>query len=191
MYSYRKTAVFSPSALAMAVSGGPGQVDEESYIYEPRAEERRPPPLPDSVSPRLRQRFAAYGATVTCARGLVRIDTLSHFACNEAVLGDDDKALLQDFADAVAAEFSEAQVIVEGFADAAGNSGYNHRLSLERAGAIRDYLVNACGLLAERVHAAGHAETAERHAAKSQWNPGAEPGHVALIMDLSIAPAGL
>jgi peptidoglycan-associated lipoprotein len=132
----------------------------------------------------MEQRFAKYDATLTEMQGRLRVDTVAHFEFNKADLNDQDKAMLQDFAQVMKAHHSNAVVTVEGFTDPAGSSAYNKRLGQKRADAVRDYLVSTEGMSDTQVRAVSYGESRNR-----QVEPGAtrESGsnnrRVALVVD--------
>ncbi|MCF7220198.1 OmpA family protein [Marilutibacter chinensis] len=125
-----------------------------------------------------------HDALVTRMAGRTRVDTAAYFATNEAVLSEEAKPLLDDFANAVRSSHSSAVVTVEGFADPSGSAAYNKRLGQRRADAARDYLVNSAGLPAAQVRAVSYGEDENR-----QVRPGAtgEAGRdnrrIALVVD--------
>lgn len=124
-----------------------------------------------------------HDALVTRMAGRTRVDTAAYFTTGDATLGDQAKPLLDDFANAITSGHSTALITVEGFADPSGSTGLNKRLGLERAEAVREYLVTA-GLPAEQVRAVSYGEDENR-----QVRPGAtgEAGQdnrrVALVVD--------
>jgi len=138
----------------------------------------------DSLKADMEQRFAKYDATLTEMQGRLRVDTVAHFEFNKADLNDQDKAMLQDFAQVMKAHHGNAVVTVEGFTDPAGSSAYNKRLGQKRADAVRDYLVSTEGMPDTQVRAVSYGESRNR-----QVEPGAtrESGsnnrRVALVVD--------
>jgi peptidoglycan-associated lipoprotein len=138
----------------------------------------------DSLKADMEQRFAKYDATLTEMQGRLRVDTVAHFEFNKADLNDQDKAMLQDFAQVMKEHHSNAVVTVEGFTDPAGSSAYNKRLGQKRADAVRDYLVSTEGMPDTQVRAVSYGESRNR-----QVEPGAtrESGsnnrRVALVVD--------
>jgi len=138
----------------------------------------------DSLKADMEQRFAKYDATLTEMQGRLRVDTVAHFEFNKADLNDQDKAMLQDFAQVMKTHHSNAVVTVEGFTDPAGSSAYNKRLGQKRADAVRDYLVSTEGMPDTQVRAVSYGESRNR-----QVEPGAtrESGsnnrRVALVVD--------
>ncbi|WP_447735071.1 OmpA family protein [Rhodanobacter soli] len=138
----------------------------------------------DSLKADMEQRFAKYDASLTEMQGRLRVDTVAHFEFNKAELNDQDKAMLQDFAQVMKEHHSNAVVTVEGFTDPAGSSAYNKRLGQKRADAVRDYLVSTEGMPDTQVRAVSYGESRNR-----QVEPGAtrESGsnnrRVALVVD--------
>ncbi|AWV07126.1 OmpA family protein [Marilutibacter maris] len=127
---------------------------------------------------------AKHDALVTQMAGRTRVDTAAYFATNEAMLSEDAKPLLDDFANAIRSSHSSAMITVEGFADPSGSAAYNKRLGQRRADAARDYLVNSAGLPATQVRSVSYGEDENR-----QVRPGAtgEAGRdnrrIALVVD--------
>jgi outer membrane protein OmpA-like peptidoglycan-associated protein len=59
----------------------------------------------------------------------------------------------------VLAEFPEARIEVAGYTDSRGSAAMNQRLSLQRAEAVREFLVSEGGLSADRLTARGYGES--------------------------------
>jgi outer membrane protein OmpA-like peptidoglycan-associated protein len=81
------------------------------------------------------------------------------------VLFDYDKAILKPEAEqalkkvaVVLSQFPESQVTVEGYTDAKGAQSGNIQLSLERAQAVKDWLVKNGGVLASTISTKGFGE---------------------------------
>ena len=122
----------------------------------------------NSLQQDMQSHFAKYDAQITAMQGRIRVDTVAHFAFNQATLQDQDKAMLDEFAKVMREHHSDALVTVEGFADPAGPTAYNKRLGKKRADAVRDYLVNNDGMSASQVRAVSSGEAHNR-----QVTPGA------------------
>ncbi|HET7267886.1 MAG TPA: OmpA family protein [Oleiagrimonas sp.] len=122
----------------------------------------------NSLSQDMKQHFAKYDAQITAMQGRIRVDTVSHFAVNQADIGSQDKAMLDEFAKVMRKHHSDALVTVEGFADPSGSASYNKKLGEERAEAVRDYLVNQGGMAASQVRTVSYGEADNR-----QVKPGA------------------
>jgi outer membrane protein OmpA-like peptidoglycan-associated protein len=89
------------------------------------------------------------------ARGLVI--TLSGsilFASNKYALLETAMTKLDQVAEALKAQDSDKRMIVEGHTDSQGSDRINQPLSLNRAGAVRDYLV-AHGVESDKISAVG------------------------------------
>jgi len=80
-----------------------------------------------------------------------------HFAFDDAEVEEDVRPALDRFADLVQRHYNGAMITVEGFADPAGPTEYNRRLSHQRAESVREYLV-ARGLAETQVKAVGYGE---------------------------------
>ncbi len=138
----------------------------------------------DSLSQDMQQHFAKYDAQITAMQGRIRVDTVAHFAFDEATLEDRDKAMLDEFASVMKQHHSDALVTVEGFTDPAGSAAYNKRLGKERADAVRDYLVNQAGMAASQVRAVSYGEAGNRQVKPgASGSPGAPNRRVSLVID--------
>jgi peptidoglycan-associated lipoprotein len=134
----------------------------------------------------MQQRFAKYDAQITAMQGRINVDTAAHFAFGDATLRDQDKPLLDDFAKVIGQHHSDALITVEGFTDPAGSAGYNKRLGLKRAQAVRDYLVGTGGLNADKVRAVSYGEASNRQVEKGQIrDAGANNRRVTLVVDFA------
>lgn len=80
-----------------------------------------------------------------------------HFAFDAAAVEDDVRPALDRFADLVQRHYPGAMITVEGFADPAGPTAYNRKLSHRRAEAVREYLV-AQGVAEGQLKAVGYGE---------------------------------
>ncbi len=122
----------------------------------------------NSLSQDMKSHFAKYDAQITAMQGRIQINNIAHFAFDKATLRDQDKAKLNEFAKVMKQHHSDALVTVEGFADPAGPAAYNKRLGMQRANAVRNYLVNTEGMAASQVRAVSYGEARDR-----QIKPGA------------------
>lgn len=189
MRSYRRFAYVSLGVLAIAMGGCSDYVKKVDYnaaINELRANDQKQQQEIDALSQQMQQRFAAYDAKIAQMNGRIQVDTVSHFAFNDATLRDEDKPLLNDFAKVISSNFPEALVTVEGFADAAGGRAYNIRLGRARAEAVRDYLVKSGGLSPDKVRAVSYGKAENRQVLKGKWGEGAESNRrVTLVVDFA------
>lgn len=81
----------------------------------------------------------------------------AHFAFDDASVQQDARPALDRFAQVLQRHYPGAVITVEGFADPAGSTAYNRRLSQRRAEAVREYLV-ARGLPETQIRAVGYGE---------------------------------
>jgi peptidoglycan-associated lipoprotein len=80
-------------------------------------------------------------------------------------------------------------ITVEGFADPAGSRSYNRKLGMQRANAVRDFLVSS-GLAADQVRAVSYGEDSNRQVVKGASHArGADNRRVSLTVDATGAGA--
>lgn len=140
----------------------------------------------NSLSQDMQQHFAQYDTEITAMQGRIRVDTVAHFAFNQATLQDQDKAMLDEFAKVMRAHHTDALVTVEGFADPAGPTSYNKRLGEKRADAVRNYLVNNDGMDANQVRAVSYGEARNRQVKPGATRSAGEPNRRAsLVIDFA------
>jgi outer membrane protein OmpA-like peptidoglycan-associated protein len=140
----------------------------------------------NSLSQDMQQHFAKYDTQITAMQGRIRVDTVAHFAFNQASLQDQDKAMLDEFAKVMRAHHSDALVTVEGFADPAGSTSYNRRLGERRADAVRNYLVNNDGMDARQVRAVSYGEARNRQVKPGATRSAGKPNRRAsLVIDFA------
>jgi peptidoglycan-associated lipoprotein len=189
MHSYQRFAYVSLAALAVGLSGCQGYVkkaDFDSAIGQLRADQQKQQQEIDSLTQQMQQRFAQYDAKIAQMNGRIRVDTVSHFAFNDATLRDQDKPLLDDFAKIVSKNYPQAVVTVEGFTDSAGGSSYNMKLGRKRADAVRDYLVNNGGMSADQVRTVSYGKAMNREVLKGKSGDDGEPNRrVSLVVDFA------
>ncbi len=135
----------------------------------------------------LQSTFSGYDAQIAQLQGRIRVDMTAHFAVNKTDLRDQDKEALREFSNTIADFHPNILITVEGFTDPSGSAEYNKWLGLERAKAVRSYLISS-GLSADKVRAVSYGEDKER-----QVTPGAtgETGsanrRVALVIDYVVS----
>lgn len=140
----------------------------------------------DSLQQDMQSHFAKYDTQITAMQGRIRVDTVAHFAFNQASLQDNDKAMLDEFAKVMRAHHPDALVTVEGFADPAGSAAYNKRLGMKRADAVRNYLVNNDGMAASQVRAVSYGEAHNRQVKPGATRGAGEPNRRAsLVIDFA------
>src|SRR6185312_3078472 len=119
----------------------------------------------DAIKQQMQSQFAKYDSQITAMQGRVSIDTVAHFAFNSATLSEQDKPALQDFAATIGKYHPGVLITVEGFADPAGSRAYNKKLGMQRADAVRDFLISS-GLSADQVRAVSYGEDSNRQVAR-------------------------
>lgn len=143
----------------------------------------------DAIKQQMQSQFAKYDSQITAMQGRVSIDTVAHFAFNSATLDEQDKPALQDFAATIGKYHPGVLVTVEGFADPAGSRAYNKKLGMQRAEAVRDFLVSN-GLSADQVRAVSYGEDSNRQVAKGATrDQGRDNRRVSLTVDATGAGA--
>lgn len=143
----------------------------------------------DAIKQQMQSQFAKYDSQITAMQGRVSIDTVAHFAFNSATLDEQDKPALQDFASTIGKYHPGVLVTVEGFADPAGSRAYNKKLGMQRAEAVRDFLVSN-GLSVDQVRAVSYGEDSNRQVAKGATrDQGRDNRRVSLTVDATGAGA--
>jgi len=132
----------------------------------------------------LNRKFEGYDAEIAAVQGRLRVEMTAHFGYDKADLREEDKPALDQFTEVIRDHHSNVIVTVEGFTDPAGDAKYNQWLGLERAKAVREYLVNIGGLNAEKVRAVSYGEDTERLIKPGAWgSEGSANRRVALVID--------
>lgn len=125
-----------------------------------------------------------YDAAFNTERGALRIDTVAYFGTGDAKLGEQARQMLDEFAQAINANYANAMVTVEGFTDAAGPAELNQRLGQQRADAVREYLITQAGLHPAQVQAVSYGEAENRQVVPGATGTGGrENRRVALVID--------
>jgi peptidoglycan-associated lipoprotein len=89
--------------------------------------------------------------------GAIKVFTPVQFAFDDATVREEDKPMLDRFAEVVGRNYQGSKITVEGFADPAGSNAYNKALSTRRAESVKQYLTEK-GLAGE-LEAIGYGET--------------------------------
>ncbi|MGO4220522.1 OmpA family protein [Lysobacter sp. TAF61] len=148
----------------------------DSTVADLRATDQKLQSQIDSLSQK-------HDALVTQLAGRVRVETGAHFATGDASLNEEDKPFLDDFARVIKDNHSDALITIEGFTDPAGSAVANRRLGLQRAQAVRDYLVSS-GLGAQQVRAVSYGEDQNRQVrAGAIGDAGRDNRRVSLVVD--------
>ncbi len=144
----------------------------------------------NALSQQMQTAFAKYDTQITQLQGRIRVDTVSHFAFNSSKLGGQDKQILDSFARVIRTHHPNVLITAEGFADPAGSMGYNQRLGMQRARAVRSYLLSQ-GLSAHEVRAVSYGKLRNRQVIPGAWGPQGGPNRrVSLVIDFVAAGGG-
>ena len=181
-----RTTVLATSLMALGLAGCSQYVKKTDFntaIQQLQQKQQDQQQQIDSIKQQMQSQFSKYDAQITAMQGRVSVDTVAHFAFNSATLNDHDKPALQNFAETMSKYHPNAMITVEGFTDPAGSRGYNKHLGMERAKAVRDFLVSS-GLNADMVRAVSYGEDANRQVAKgASHDRGADNRRVSLTVD--------
>ncbi len=135
------------------------------------------------LSENLQSTFANYDAQIAQLQGRIRVDMTAHFAVNDAALREQDKDALREFSNTIADYHPNIIVTVEGFTDPSGPAEYNKWLGMERAKAVRSYLLTQ-GLSEKQVRAVSYGEDKERQIEPGATGTSGTPNRrVALVID--------
>lgn len=138
----------------------------------------------------LAAKFQKYDSQVSQLQGRVSVDMTAHFDYDKADLKAGDQQALDDFATVIREHHPAAVITVEGFTDAAGTAAYNQHLGLERAKAVRDYLVQHGNLDASMLRTVSYGKAKNRQVAPGAWGDQGGPNRrVALVIESAGAPA--
>lgn len=142
----------------------------------------------DEMTEQLSRKFEGYDARIIEFQGRLRVEMTAHFAYGGVALRTEDMAALDQFTDVIGDYHPNVLVTVEGFTDPAGSVEYNQWLGMERAKAVRNYLIKTGGLNADMVRAVSYGEDPARLVEAGAWGEaGAVNRRVALVIDY-IAP---
>ncbi|PWK84324.1 OmpA family protein [Fulvimonas soli] len=181
-----RTAALAAALLAVGLAGCSSYVkrtDFDAAIQQLQQKQQDQQQQIDAIKQQMQEQFSKYDAQITSLQGRVSVDTVAHFDFNSSTLREQDKPALQNFAQTLAKYHPDVLVTVEGFADPAGPAGYNQRLGMERARAVRDFLVSS-GLSADKVRAVSYGEARNRQVAKGAVREnGADNRRVSLTVD--------
>jgi peptidoglycan-associated lipoprotein len=143
----------------------------------------------DALQVELEELREDYDVTVTRLESGIRFATPVHFDFDRSEIRPEDTALLDRFAEVVAAYYDGALVTVEGFADPAGSAAYNRELSHRRANAVAAYLQDEGGLFPETMRTVGYGEDRQViPGAQGPGDAGLENRRVAFVIEF--APTG-
>lgn len=153
---------FGAGATASRSAGMPVAYKPVAYVTPaPVAPRAAPLPKPAPAPVISAAPIAAPVAAAAPRRVSFAADAL--FGFDQSTLRSDGKTALDTFARDVAGTRFEV-VVVEGHADRVGSTAYNQTLSMQRAEAVKAYLVSSGGFEAGKVSTAGLGETAPTQA---------------------------
>lgn len=112
-----------------------------------------------------------FGAKISMLEDGMHFMMPVNFAFDDATVKDQDHPILDRFAKVVTNYYPGTKITIEGFADPAGSSSYNVRLSQRRAEAVKSYLATQ-GLTTNELSTIGYGET--RLVTPKAW--GDQPG---------------
>ena len=132
----------------------------------------------------LAAKFQKYDAQVSQLQGRVQVDMTAHFDFDKAELKPTDQQALDDFATVMREHHPDAVITVEGFTDAAGSASYNQHLGLQRAKAVRDYLVQHGNLSTKTLRTVSYGKARNRQVVPGAWgDKGAANRRVVLVIE--------
>lgn len=138
----------------------------------------------DEMTDQLSRKFQGYDAQIAEFQGRLRVDLTAHFAYDDTALQPEDMEALDQFTDVISEHHDNVIITVEGFTDPAGSAEYNEWLGMERAKAVRAYLIKTGGLSEDQVRAVSYGEDASRLIDATAWgDDGAANRRVALVID--------
>ena len=181
-----RIAVLAASILAVGLAGCSNYVKKQDFSTAIQQLQQKQQDQQNQIDARRQQmqaQFSKYDTQITAMQGRVSVDTVAHFAFNSATLGDQDKPALQEFATTISKYHPNVLITVEGFADPAGSHAYNKHLGMERADAVRDFLVQS-GVNADQLRAVSYGSDTNRQVAKgASHDRGADNRRVSLTVD--------
>lgn len=183
-----RLATLAAAVIAVGLSGCSQYVKKSDYdaaISQLRQNDQHQQQEIDALSQQMQSTFAKYDARITQLAGRVKVDTVAHFAFNQSALRDQDKPMLDDFAKVIHGHYPQAVITVEGFTDPAGSRAYNKKLGMQRAQAVRDYLVQD-GLSDAQVRAVSYGEAKDRQVQPGATRDGGQSNRrVSLVVDFA------
>jgi len=125
----------------------------------------------DGLESDLRTLADDFDATVERLETAIRFHTPVFFAFDDATVREEDREVLERFADVMNAYYPGALITVEGFTDPAGPEEYNRRLGERRAEAVRSYLIEQ-EMGADRIRTVSYGEAQDRQVVPGAAGPG-------------------
>ncbi|BFI95178.1 MAG: hypothetical protein RSP_06880 [Rhodanobacter sp.] len=187
-----RVAMLAASILAVGLAGCSQYVKKDELnaaIQQLQQKQQDQQQQIDAIKQQMQSQFSKYDSQITAMQGRVSVDTVAHFAFNSAELSDQDKPALQNFAQTIRQYHPNVLITVEGFADPAGSRAYNQRLGMQRAEAVRDFLVSS-GIDANQIRAVSYGKDANRQVVKGATRDrGIDNRRVSLTVDSTGAGA--
>ncbi len=187
-----RMAVLTAGLMGLSLAGCSQyvkQTDFNTAIQQLQQQQQDQQQQIDAIKQQMQSQFSRYDAQITSMQGRVSIDTVAHFAFDSTTLNDQDKPALQNFAETMSKYHPGALVTVEGFTDPAGSSAYNRKLGMERANAVRDFLISS-GMTENQVRAVSYGKDVNRQVTKGATHDhGRDNRRVALVVDATGAGA--
>lgn len=94
----------------------------------------------------------------TTTYSIYAVDEAVLFASGKSDIQPDAKASLGEVCTSIAQHYPEGNIRVYGYADSVGTSADNKQLSMQRAEAVKSYLMSNCNLPAEKVSVVAEGE---------------------------------
>lgn len=116
----------------------------------------------------------------------LRFNVPVYFAFDDAMVEEEDQAVLDRFGAVAREYYPDALITVEGFTDPSGSAEYNLQLGQRRATAVAAYLVETSDMNDERIRAVSYGEDTRRLVMPENFGPGApgwENRRVVLVID--------
>ncbi|GAB3782346.1 OmpA family protein [Dyella agri] len=187
-----RIAVLAASILAVGLAGCSQYVKRDELnaaVQQLQQKQQDQQQQIDDIKQQMQSQFSKYDTQITAMQGRVSVDTVAHFAFNSADLSDQDKPALQNFAQTISKYHPNVLITVEGFADPAGSHAYNRKLGMERAKAVRDFLV-ASGINADQLRTVSYGSAGNRQVVKgASHDRGADNRRASLTVDSTGAGA--
>ncbi len=149
--------------LALLVGGRVVPAEEvRVFTQPPSAEEMGQLLFPDKANgPKTRSlTFTQNQAAPEATKESVAIALPIQFDFNSARLREEAKSYLDEIGRMLTMDrFARERIAIEGHTDATGSAGYNDRLSLKRAKAVKQYLTSQFSIQPERLRIVGLGES--------------------------------
>lgn len=187
MFKTHKSLFVAAGLAALVLGGCSSYVTKDDFnaaIQKLQAKDQDLQSQINSLSQNMKQQMAQYDTKIKQMQGRISVDNVAYFDFNKADLHDADKAKLKAFANVMNQYHGNAVVTVEGFADNAGSAAYNKKLGMERADAVRNYLISDGGMTADQVRAVSYGKSMNRQVQPGKsHDAGSENRRATLVID--------